>query len=502
MTPAAAATTAARHRRAVVAAICAALAVLAILAVTVAAPAALVPGGARPAAADELTVGTVLRGRLDVAVLAGSARLEPEEGDPCLVGPTVPLAPPTLPAGATIQRVELVWAASGPPDPDVVLDGVPVTADALSATVLAGGPAGSGRADVTGRVELGAPLELTGLDVDAGPERCAADAVFAGAALVVVYAHPDLPRRAVVVHHGLAPVGGAQPVLVHDIADGLPVVPGAGRVIGLVWEGDAFGVGEDLVTGKAEPDPGGTRWDGVTDAGGEPRWGVDVDETPLGPGAAGEWVLRVTSGADQVLLGGLVVVVDDVTRPPVAADDELHLTATGPTEVDVVANDRLPDAPDDPAALATATVAVTAWPEIVSVVVDGSGLVVEAPPGFTGRDRVGYAVCDLPERCGTGVLEITADLADDRPPLVRQVPPGAPVPVEAAALDPGLDLSRLAVVDPPSHGTVEVDGAAGVVVYRPSPGWTGPDTFSYAACGLQGPEAPCRARVVEVRPRP
>ena len=441
-------------------------------------------------------------GHLGAVVVAGSARLEPDSGDQCLLSPSVTVPAPALPAGARVRTAELVWAMSGPADDRVEVDGIEVVADSTTTVELSGGVASSGRADLRGRVSLAGPLVVTDLQADAGPERCTAMAVLTGVALVVVYEHPDLPLRTVVVDHGLDRVGDDVPVGVRTI-DGraVPRVAGTTTVQVLVWEGDAFGADEHLRVGGEELPGGvvsGTLWDGRSgDA--APAWGVEVDGGVLATPPVGRApvVVEVTSGADQVLVGEIVLVIDDGGHDPVATDDAALLSEDTHAEVDVVANDRHPDGADDRDALDDVTVTITAWPEVVRARVEGHRVVLDAPPGFTGTDRVGYALCDPLGRCGHGTLAVTAQLDEPPDPVVVRAAAGTPVPVEAALLDSGLDTDRLELVTPPGRGGVTVDRDGGRLVYTWPEGAAAPDTFSYRACLERGP---CHIRAVTVEP--
>jgi hypothetical protein len=281
----------------------------------------------------------------------------------------------------------------------------------------------------------------------------------------------------------------------------LPRVPGSTTVQVVVWEGDAFGADEHLRVDGEELPGGvvpGTRWDGRSgDA--APTWGVDVEggRLPAPPAGRSPLVVEVASGADQVLLGTLVVVVDDDGHDPVATDDEALLSEDTHAEIDVVANDHHPDAADDPGALDDVTVSITAWPEVVRATVDGHRVVLDAPPGFSGTDRVGYALCDPLGRCGHGTLRVAAQLVEPPAPVVVRAAAGTPVPIEAALLDGGLDTARLEVVTPPDHGSVPVDHDGGRLVYTWPEGAAAPDRFSYRACLERGP---CHIRAVSVEP--
>ncbi len=48
-----------------------------------------------------------------------------------------------------------------------------------------------------------------------------------------------------------------------------------------------------------------------------------------------------------------------------------------------------------------------------------------------------------------------------------------------ACSDPNGDKIALTILSKPAHGTIGLANAAGSVLYRPSPGYTGPDSFTY-----------------------
>jgi 6-phosphogluconolactonase (cycloisomerase 2 family) len=53
--------------------------------------------------------------------------------------------------------------------------------------------------------------------------------------------------------------------------------------------------------------------------------------------------------------------------------------------------------------------------------------------------------------------------------------------VVLACSDPNGDKIAVAILSKPTHGTIGVANATGSVLYRPSPGYTGPDSFTYSA---------------------
>ncbi len=150
--------------------------------------------------------------------------------------------------------------------------------------------------------------------------------------------------------------------------------------------------------------------------------------------------------------------------------------------IDVMINDSDPDGDD-------LIVQSTTQPDHGSVVNNGSDVTYTPDPGFHGSDSFTYGVSD--GNGGTATATVTVAVA-----MVNQPPEatddsadtieGTPVTVPVLANDSDLDGDVLVVesVTQPLHGAVVPSGAS--VVYTPSPGFSGTDTFTYTIADGHG----------------
>jgi hypothetical protein len=111
-----------------------------------------------------------------------------------------------------------------------------------------------------------------------------------------------------------------------------------------------------------------------------------------------------------------------------------------------------------------------------------SGLPVYTPAaGFSGTDTFTYTVADSSGLKGTATVTVTV--------APTAIPDAAVTPANTASSVPVLtnDLGKsltVTSVTQPSHGSVAI--VAGLPVYTPSTGYSGPDSFSYTATGAGG----------------
>jgi PKD repeat protein len=123
-------------------------------------------------------------------------------------------------------------------------------------------------------------------------------------------------------------------------------------------------------------------------------------------------------------------------------------------------------------------------------------LVVKDDLGFTGTTSVSLRVgpppppppVDQPPSC-------TASSAT--------VAEGSSVAVSLTCSDPDGDTLSRTVTAPPAHGVLgDVDQSTGMVFYSPDPGYSGPDSFQFAADDGRGGVAPSATASISVEPPP
>ena len=116
-------------------------------------------------------------------------------------------------------------------------------------------------------------------------------------------------------------------------------------------------------------------------------------------------------------------------------------------------------------------------------------------PGFHGVDTFEYQVCDdgnpLPVTCDEATVVINVNPVNDPPvatddnpttsnltPVTTQVVNNDGDPNDNGNLDP----TTVAIVTPPTNGTVIVDPITGDITYTPNPNFHGTDTYDYVIC--------------------
>ncbi|WP_354529251.1 Ig-like domain-containing protein [Nakamurella sp. UYEF19] len=215
-------------------------------------------------------------------------------------------------------------------------------------------------------------------------------------------------------------------------------------------------------------------------------------------------------------------VCDSSTPTPVCSTATVNLTvgsntvtgtpdtsSTGPltpVTTNVLDNDTiLPNgAPLDPA-----SVTVTVPPAHGTTTVNHiTGAITYKPnSGFSGVDTYTYRVCDSSTPtpvCATASVSITV------PSVVSAQGDDVAVPQNGTVTTPilsndtitpfgaPLDPASVSVTGPPTHGTTTVDPSTGAITYRPTPGYSGPDSYTYRVCDTSSPTPVCDPATVTV----
>ena len=116
-----------------------------------------------------------------------------------------------------------------------------------------------------------------------------------------------------------------------------------------------------------------------------------------------------------------------------------------------------------------------------------SGARPEVPAGRYLRVEVTFA--RGPDGDSPVLDDLTVSTADSRPPVAEDLqvttPQDQPVEITLRAADPEGGAVTFAIADPPAHATLSaVEGAT--VTYTPTPGYTGPDRFTFTATDAAG----------------
>jgi hypothetical protein len=184
------------------------------------------------------------------------------------------------------------------------------------------------------------------------------------------------------------------------------------------------------------------------------------------------------------------VTVTAVNDLPVASADSLTVAedAPGGVNVDVLANDLLPDGLASPS-----PVSVSTAPAHGTATVEPDGSVTYRPaPDWNGSDSFTYELRDADGDLASATVSVSVTPVNDAPSAVDDAASalsGASVSVPVLANDTDLDGDDLAIsaVTQGAHGTVAISGPN--VTYSPAPGWTGTDSFTYTADDGHGASA-------------
>lgn len=178
--------------------------------------------------------------------------------------------------------------------------------------------------------------------------------------------------------------------------------------------------------------------------------------------------------------------VDGVNDPPVANNVTRPLNLTGPTTIDVLANDTDIDGTIDPTSLQ-----ITLQPAFGFLSVASNGVVTYTPFGAQARDdEFRYTVADdLGARSNEARVILSTNQApvatNDFATTFRNQP--VTINVIANDFDPdgSINPGSVAIVNPPTRGAVSLVGP-GQVRYTPEAGFVGTDTFRYTVEDLTG----------------
>jgi hypothetical protein len=185
-----------------------------------------------------------------------------------------------------------------------------------------------------------------------------------------------------------------------------------------------------------------------------------------------------------------VVMVDDIRITatagnglPVAGADWAVVDEDASVTVEVLANDSDPDGD-------ALTVTGVSQPAHGSALINPDSTVTYRPvANYCGSDSFTYTVSDDKGGTDSAVVSVTIDPVNDDPVArddTATTPQDAPVTILVLNNDSDVDGDTLTVstAGGAAHGTVTNDG--GSVLYAPSPGYAGPDSFTYTVSDGHG----------------
>lgn len=182
--------------------------------------------------------------------------------------------------------------------------------------------------------------------------------------------------------------------------------------------------------------------------------------------------------------GTVTVTVTPVNDPPVASDDTFATSTNTATTFDPTTNDQDPDGD-------TLTVSAVTQPANGTASIGGDGRVTYTPNnGYTGNDAFTYTVSDPGGLTATAVIRMVVLAGGNLPPVANndtyEVPSNTESTLNVQVNDSDPDGDALTIVDvvQPQNGTAIPNGAA--IVFTPSAGFFGVDTFSYTVSDGKG----------------
>jgi outer membrane protein OmpA-like peptidoglycan-associated protein len=185
-----------------------------------------------------------------------------------------------------------------------------------------------------------------------------------------------------------------------------------------------------------------------------------------------------------------------INRAPLAVDDSATVDRNASNvAINVLANDSDPDGD-------AITISQVGTPANGSVSIAGGALVYTPRAAFVGAESFTYTISDG-SLTATATVNITVRIAPPvAAPDTASTPVNTPVTLNVLAndSDPAGEALSLIAVGTPANGSVSFE-ASGSVVYTPSAGFIGSDSFSYRVRNASGIEAQGQVSVT-VTPQP
>ncbi|MDO8363666.1 MAG: Ig-like domain-containing protein [Actinomycetota bacterium] len=193
-------------------------------------------------------------------------------------------------------------------------------------------------------------------------------------------------------------------------------------------------------------------------------------------------------GTDDSNTATVNITVGAANDAPVAVDDAYNATEDTPLVVNA-ANGVLDNDTDVDLDSLTANTPQVTGPSHGTLALNADGSFTYTPAAnYHGPDAFTYTADDGTADSNTATANITVASVNDAPTAVgdanvtlQNAPLVSPAPgVLANDTDPDGDPLTAVLITPPSHGSVAL-AADGSYVYTPNAGYSGPDSFTYAA---------------------
>jgi len=187
------------------------------------------------------------------------------------------------------------------------------------------------------------------------------------------------------------------------------------------------------------------------------------------------FTFKVNDGTVDSNTATVSISVDNVNKPPVAADQSVSLDENTAKDITLGATDADGD---------TLTYAVVAAPAHGSLgAISAAGVVTYTPAAdYAGSDSFTFKVNDGTVDSNTATVSITVNNVNKAPVANAQsvsTDENTAKEITLSATDADGDVLSYAVVAAPAHGSLGAISAAGVVTYTPAADYAGSDSFTF-----------------------
>ncbi|MFO0868679.1 MAG: tandem-95 repeat protein [Pirellulales bacterium] len=193
----------------------------------------------------------------------------------------------------------------------------------------------------------------------------------------------------------------------------------------------------------------------------------------------------LSDGNGGTSTGTVTVTVSNVASPPVATADTITVSEdSDTTTINVLANDTTGG--DSGETLTITQVGTTDKGGTVAIAAGGGSVTYKPAANFFGTEKFTYTISDG-TASATATVTVTVNNVNDAPtavddPVFAQKNATnfeiSPLDNDSSAPDPTEELTVSAVTQP-SHGTVTIAADGKRVLYTPTSGYVGTDTFTY-----------------------
>jgi len=200
-----------------------------------------------------------------------------------------------------------------------------------------------------------------------------------------------------------------------------------------------------------------------------------------------EFEYRICTPSGVCDIGKVKVTIVENT-PPIANDDFVDVASNTESSLPVANNDSDEN-------LDLGSIVIVGAPANGTATIDPNqpGRIIYTPsPNFIGTDVIEYYICDISGDC-SDVASVFIQVLGNLPPIpatdyattLSSIPITINVVLNDVDPDNNLDVGSVGLNENPASGTAIVLTPSGKIVYTPSFGFAGRDTFKYNICDMQ-----------------